>query len=31
MKPRDFQTGRTAPGKDDTVIIDMSMDGPEEA
>ena len=31
MKPSDFPTGRTIPGEDDQVIIDMSMDEPEEA
>ena len=31
MKPRDFLTSRTIPGKEDQVIIDMSMDEPEEA
>ena len=31
MKPRDFQTSRTVPGKQDQVIIDMSMNQPEEA
>ena len=31
MKPSDFPTGRTIPGEDNQVIIDMSMDEPEEA
>ena len=31
MKPRDFLTSRTIPGKEDQVIIDMSMDEPEKS
>ena len=31
MKPRDFPTGRTGPTEEEPLIIDMSMDGPEEA
>ena len=31
MKPRDFPTGRAAKGGDKPVVIDMSLDEPEEA
>ena len=31
MKPRDYPTGRTGPTEEEPIIIDMSMDGPEEA
>ena len=31
MKPRDFPTGRAVHGGDEPVVIDMSLDGPEEA
>ena len=31
MKPRDFPTGRAVHGGDEPVIIDKSLDGPEEA
>ena len=31
MKPRDFPTGSAVHGGDEPVVIDMSLDGPEEA